>query len=167
MTSLITRGILIAALALTGNTAMAANVQVHTTTKRVHVARPRVIAHAAARRPYAYASVPLSFGIGQFIRSMPGGPLPPQYAQIVRNALRQSAAHDSSGAYDDSPSYDSSPAIDNSSAAADALAASEQEDQEIQQMNDTNALTASMAAAEEENDAANAATLQTEINAGM
>ncbi len=34
-------------------------------------------------------------------------------------------------------------------------------------MNDTNAMTASMAAAEQENDAANAATLQTEINAGM
>jgi hypothetical protein len=34
-------------------------------------------------------------------------------------------------------------------------------------MNDTNALTASMAAAEEQNDEANAATLQTEINAGM
>ena len=34
-------------------------------------------------------------------------------------------------------------------------------------MNDTNALNASMAAAEQENDAANAATLQTEINAGM
>ena len=34
-------------------------------------------------------------------------------------------------------------------------------------MNDTNALTASMAAAEEQNDEANAAALQTEINAGM
>jgi hypothetical protein len=34
-------------------------------------------------------------------------------------------------------------------------------------MNDTNALTASMAAAGEQNDAANAATPQTEINAGM
>jgi hypothetical protein len=34
-------------------------------------------------------------------------------------------------------------------------------------MDVTNAATASMAAAEEENDEANAATLQTEINAGM
>ena len=33
-------------------------------------------------------------------------------------------------------------------------------------MNDTNAMNASMAAAEAANDAANAATLQTEINAG-
>jgi hypothetical protein len=54
-----------------------------------------------------------------------------------------------------------------SSAANDSLAASEQEDQEIQSTNDTNALNAPMAAAEEQNDAANAATLQTEINAGM
>jgi hypothetical protein len=34
-------------------------------------------------------------------------------------------------------------------------------------MNDTNAITALMAAAEEQHDEANAATLQTEINAGM
>ena len=33
-------------------------------------------------------------------------------------------------------------------------------------MNDTNAMNASMAAAEQQNDAANAAALQTEINAG-
>lgn len=37
--------------------------------------------------------------------------------------------------------------------------------QAIQQMNDENALNASMQAAEQQNDAANAATLQTEINA--
>jgi hypothetical protein len=39
------------------------------------------------------------------------------------------------------------------------------ENQAIQSMNDTNALNASMAAAETQNDASNAATLQTEINA--
>jgi hypothetical protein len=44
---------------------------------------------------------------------------------------------------------------------------SDAENQAIQQMNDTNALTASMAAAEQQNEEANAATLQTEINAGM
>ena len=68
-------------------------------------------------------------------------------------------------------SYDySSPSFDNSAPIAtgnDAQAASDAENQAIQQMNDTNALTASMAAAEEQNDEANAATLQTEINAGM
>ena len=37
----------------------------------------------------------------------------------------------------------------------------------IQQMNDTESLNESMQAAEEQNDEANAATLQTEINAGM
>jgi hypothetical protein len=57
--------------------------------------------------------------------------------------------------------------IDTSSAATDAQAASDQEVQQIQQMNDESALNASMAAAEQQNDAANAATLQTEINAGF
>jgi hypothetical protein len=63
------------------------------------------------------------------------------------------------------PTYETSPP--DNSAAADAQAASDAEVQAIQQMNDTNALNASMAAAEQQNDAANAATLQTEINAGM
>lgn len=52
-----------------------------------------------------------------------------------------------------------------SSSAGDSQAASDAENQAIQSMNDENALNASMAAAEAQNDAANAATLQTEINA--
>jgi len=70
-----------------------------------------------------------------------------------------------SGPQDWSPSYDSSPAIDTSSAGTDAQAASDAENQAIQFMNDSNALNASVA--EARNDAANAATLQTEINAGF
>jgi hypothetical protein len=62
-----------------------------------------------------------------------------------------------------SPSYDNSAPI---ATGNDAQAAADAEKQAIQQMNDTNAMTASMAAAEAQNDAANAATLQTEINAG-
>jgi hypothetical protein len=167
MKSLLTGGLLIVSLALTGNAAMAASTQIHAHPKAVHVAQPRVASRAisrnAASRRHTYALAPLPFGAGQFIQSILGGPLPPQYAQIVRNALREGPSRGSAGAYD-SPSY---PAVDTGSAANDALVASQQENQAIQEMNDTNAQTASMAAAEAQNDAANAATLQTEINAGM
>jgi hypothetical protein len=64
----------------------------------------------------------------------------------------------------DSPTYDTSTPV---SSGNDAQAASDAEVQAIQQLNDENALNASMQAAEEQNDEANAATLQTEINAGM
>jgi hypothetical protein len=106
--------------------------------------------------------------VGQLIGSMLGM-VPPQYAGIVQSAMRQAASHrssgTSSGGYD--PSFDSPSTltpIDNSAsdaAAASAAAVSEQN------LNDETAMTASMAAAEQQNDAANAATLQTEINAGM
>jgi hypothetical protein len=102
--------------------------------------------------------------VGQLVGAMLGM-VPPQYANIVQNAMRQPASEQSSGTYD--PSFDSpttSTPIDNSAsdaAAASAAAVSEQN------LNDDMAMTASMAAAEQENDAANAAALQTEINAGM
>jgi hypothetical protein len=103
--------------------------------------------------------------IGQFIQGMlGGGPVP--YANLIRDVQRMPASRGSSGS-SYSPSYDNSPTVDTSSAASDSQPASDAENQAIQQMNDTNALNASMAAAEQENDAANAATLQTEINAGM
>jgi len=163
MKSLMTAGLLIVSLALTGNAAMAANTQVHTATKPVHVTQPRVAARAAVRRPYAYVPGPMPFDIGQFIQGMLGGPLPPQYAQIVQNAMRESASHRSSGSYDFSPS---SPTVDvdnsQSQAAIDASdQAIQQEDQSLQDLD------ASVAAAEQQNDAANAAALQTDINAGM
>jgi len=129
---------------------------------------------AVARPAYPYP-VGGHFGagpgidVGQLIGGILGM-VPPQYAGIVQNAMRQAASHrssgtSSSGGYD--PSFDSpspSTPIDNSAsdaAAASAAAASEQN------LNDEMALTASMAAAEQQNDAANAAALQTEINAGM
>jgi hypothetical protein len=77
----------------------------------------------------------MPFEIGQFIQGMLGGPLPPQYAQIVQNAMRESASHKSSGSYESSGSYDFSPSsptvdVDNSQSQA-AIDAS---DQAIQQM---------------------------------
>ena len=177
MKSLMIGGLLIALLALSGNAAMAANTQVHTNPKAVHVTQPRTAARAAPRvaaraspraaapRPYAYAPGPLPFGIGQFIQSTLGGPLPPQYAQIVRNAVRQSASNQGPGSYD--PSWDSpSPPIPIDNSASDAAIAGEEAD--------LNALNQSMQATQEQNDEAEAmnnadiaAAQQTEINAGM
>jgi hypothetical protein len=105
----------------------------------------------------------LGLDVSQFIQGMlGGGPVP--YANLARDVERMHGAR-GGGSYDySSPSYDNSAPI---ATGNDAQAASDAENQAIQQMNDTNALTASMAAAEEQNDEANAATLQTEINAGM
>ncbi len=105
----------------------------------------------------------LNVDVAQFIRGMlGGGPVP--YANIVRDVRGMGGTGTYAGSDWSSPTYDTSvttPGADDAQAAADA------ENQAIQQMNDTNALNASMAAAEQQNDAANAATLQTEINAGM
>jgi hypothetical protein len=156
MKSLIIRGVLIAALAFTGNAAMAANSHATNTTvprahAPVHVAMPR-----APRNP-------LNADLGPFIQSMLGAF--PQYSGLIQNAMRARGSRRSSGSSDWSPTYDNSPDVSVSSAAADSQAASDAENQAIQSMNDTNAMNASMAAAEQMNDAANAAAIQTEINA--
>jgi hypothetical protein len=160
MKSLITSGVLIAALALGGNAAVAANAPAHRSAKPV----PR--AHIAVRAAPRGADNRLGVDVGQFIQSMLGGGWPAPYSRLVQDAMRAQPSHRSSGSSDwSSPSYDTSSAA--SSSASDSQAASDAENQAIQSMNDTNALNASMAAAEAANDAANAATLQTEINAGM
>jgi len=165
--SFISTGLVLASLALGGH-AMAATAHV-----KARTTPPNGRFHAAARPAYPYP-VGGYFGagpgidVGQLVGTMLGM-VPPQYAGIVQSAMRQAASHrssgTSSGTYD--PSFDSpttSTPIDNSAsdaAAASAAAVSEQN------LNDDMAMTASMAAAEQENDAANAAALQTEINAGM
>jgi len=156
----IARTFLIASLALTANAAMAANMPAHKHAGQISRA------HAAVRvAPRPSYDEPRA-DIGQFIQSMLGG-LPVQYSRLVQNAMRERPSRRSAGSRDWSPSYDNSPSVDTSSSATDAQVASDAESQAIQSMNDTNALNASMAAAEAQNDAANAATLQTEINAGM
>jgi hypothetical protein len=171
MKSLITKSlvpsVLVAvSLALTGSTAMAAKAQIHHHPKVVHVTNPQAAARVAAR--YRQPQFAGNNDLGQLIQGFFGGFLSPQYTrQIAAAAARASASHRGSGTYDSSPSYDYTSTTDTSSAATDAQAASDAENQAIQQMNDTNALNASMAAAEQENEAANAATLQTEINAGF
>jgi len=160
MRSSITTAILAASFAFTVNAAMAATPE-NPIPQHAQAARAPSAQRVAARPTPARNQ--LNVDVAQFIRGMlGGGPIP--YANLVRDVRAMPA---SGGSYDSSysPSYDTSAAA--SSAASDAQAASDAENQAIQEMNDTNALTASMAAAEEENDEANAATLQTEINAGM
>jgi hypothetical protein len=144
MKSFITGGLLVASLALIGNTAMAATLPAH---KHAPVVR-----HIVQRLPQGQANG----DIGQFFQSIFGGQ-PMQYSRLSARASRQSR-----GSYGGSPSYDSSPAVDTSSAATDS---SNAEAQAMQSMNDENALNASTAAAEAQNDAAQAAAIQTEINA--
>jgi hypothetical protein len=168
MKAFITTGLLAASLALTGHAAMAAT-PANPISKAPQVSHARA-AHApvyraphVAARGYAPRGQ-LGFDIGQFIQGMlGGGPVP--YANLVRDVQRMPVSRGSSGS-SYSPSYDNSPTVDTSSAAA-SQTSSDDENQAIQQMNDENALNASMAAAEQQNDAANAATLQTEINAGF
>jgi hypothetical protein len=154
MTSLKTRslipcGLIVASLALSGS-AIAADASVKSVPAHSHHAR--VVAHAAPRRHYAAVRQPDDFG--QFIQSLFGGGFAPRVSR------------GEAGSYDwsSSPSVDTSASVDNGAQAAQA--ASDAEVQAIQQMNDTNAMNASMAAAEQQNDAANAAALQTELNAG-
>ena len=144
--SIVPCGLVIASLALSGG-AMATEAHAKTA-KPAHVAHAHVITHVA-RRHVAPAQQP-DF-VAQFFQGLFGG------GGIAAKGAR--GAPDES-TWVESPSYDNT-----SSAATDAQAASDAEVQAIQQMNDTNALNASMQAAEEQNDAANAATLQTEINA--
>jgi hypothetical protein len=155
MKSLITRAVLIASLALGGNAAMAANLPAHK--------YARVIPHAHAVAPRLPGGQ-FNADIGQSMQSMFGGG-PVQYSRLTQNAMRARPSYRSSGSSDWSPSYDSSPPIDTSSAGTDAQAASDAANQAMQSLNDENALNASTAAAEAQNDAAQAAAIQTEINA--
>jgi hypothetical protein len=94
-------------------------------------------------------------GIAQLIQGLFGLPIP----------VTVSSACDTGGGHD--PTFDSpSPAVDvdnsQSQAAIDASdQAMQQEDQSLQDLD------ASIAAGEQQNDAANAAAVQTDINAGM
>ena len=154
MKSLITRAFLIASLALTGDAAMAANPSNART-----VSHPRPATQIALR-----SRNQLNADIGQFIQSMLGGG-PVRYSRLTQDAMRARPSHRSAGSADWSPSYDSSPAIDSSSSNTDSQAASDAANQAIQSMNDENALNGSVAAAEAQNEAAQAAAIQTEINA--
>src|ERR1700722_5334742 len=119
MKSLITSAILAVSLTLSANAAMAAPTQANPIPNAAQSYRTvRAGARPVAATGYLPNSL-LGMDVGQFISGMLGGSLPPQYAQIVRNAVRESASHRSSGSYESSGSYDfSSPSptveVDNS-----------------------------------------------------
>jgi hypothetical protein len=149
MKSLIASALVVVSVALAGPAAQAATVH-----KATHVAQVR---HAVAGR--RVARLQPADPIGQFVQLFFGGQ-PWRYAGVTtgRHSAYSDRSSSDSSAFDtsvQSPTYDSSPSAPDTTAAA------------IQSMNDEAALNASMAAAEQQNDAANAATLQTEINAGM
>jgi hypothetical protein len=144
--SIVPYGLVVGTLILSGTMASEANAAaLHTkTTKPAHA-----VTHVVRRHVVPARIDP----VAQFFQD-PFGDAP-----IVRTAR----GHAGEGYVADSPTYDTSTPVTNN----DAQAASDAEVQAMQQLNDENALNASMQAAEEQNDEANAATLQTEINAGM
>jgi hypothetical protein len=145
--SIVPYGLVVAALVLFGVTASEAHAAA------VHAKPAHVVTHVARRHAVPMQQID---PVAQFFQGLFGAP------PVMRTARGRSGA--SEYVPDDSPTYDASPAVSSSN---DAQAASDAEVQAIQQLNDENALNASMQAAEQQNEAANAAALQTEINAGM
>jgi len=161
-----TLGVFAVSLSLVAKAAVAAPTPANPIPPASHARLARAPAyqapHSAAR---AYAPrTRLGLDIGQFVAGMlGGGPVP--YANIVRDVRRMPASR---GTYDYSPPVDyPSDAAPVGCASCDAQAASDQEVQLIQQMNDISAMNATIAAAAAQNAADTAATIQTEINAGM
>jgi hypothetical protein len=146
--SIVPCGLVIASLALSGGT-MATEAHAKTA-KPAHVAHAHVITHVA-RRHVAPAQQP-DF-VAQFFQGLFGGGAP---VKVSRGSGVQSAT---TSDWVDVPSPDNSAAAN-----TDAQAASDAEVQAIQQMNDQNALNASMQAAEQQNEAAQAAAIQAEQN---
>jgi hypothetical protein len=152
--SLVRTGIIVASLALAGN-AFAAN-DSHVAVNALRTAHVTQTGVAVSNHQSAAAQgVP----IAQIFQGLFGLPLP---VTVTAGAASDTGGYDPTF---DSSTYDSSAVdVDNSQsqAAIDASdQAMQQEDQSLQDLD------ASVAAAEQQNDAANAATLQTEINAGM
>jgi len=147
--SLLRCGVIVTSLALATN-AFAADIPIP------HPAVAAHVTHSVVARNQRPAFVQ-SAGIGQLFQGLFGLPIP-----VTVGSARDTGGYDPTF---DSPTYDSSAVdVDNSQsqAAIDASdQAIQQEDQSLQNLD------ASVAAAEQQNDAANAATLQTELNAGM
>jgi hypothetical protein len=164
MRPLITSALIVASLALAGNGAMAADA--HTKTgaaaapahTAVHVAarhRYRVARYAVARPPVDVAQI-----IGSLLASPLVAPYVAQYAGRIRSTRGSSG-----GTYEpyDPPTYDTSSPPDTS--VQDSLNA-QAEAQSLQEMNDTSAMTASMAAAAAQTAADDAAETQQIMNNG-
>jgi hypothetical protein len=141
MKSLIIGGLLVASLALTGNAAMAANTATHQYVIRHRPAAARVAQHLPRDQ--------FGAGLGPFIRSMFGGGLPLRYARSSRSYPSSAASGES---------FNSPAAVDTSS--NDEQAALNAQVQAQQALDNENALNASVAAAEAQNEAAQATAIQ-------
>jgi hypothetical protein len=141
MKSLIIGGLLVASLALTGNAAMAANTATHQYVIRHRPAAARVAQHLPRDQ--------FGAGLGQFIQSMFGGGLPLRYARSSRSYPSSAASGES---------FNSPAAVDTSS--NDEQAALNAQVQAQQALDNENALNASVAAAEAQNEAAQATAIQ-------
>ena len=164
MKPLITSAIIAASLALAGNGAMAADTYAKTgaTAVPVHAA-----AHVAARyrhpvARYAVARPPAD--VAQIISSLLASPFVAPYVAQYAGKFRATRGS-SGGTYEpyDPPTYNTSSPPDTS--VQDSLNA-QAEAQALQQMNDTNAMTASMAAAAAQTAADDAAMTQQIMNNG-
>jgi len=118
--SVVASALVVSSLGLAVNSATAANPPAVHKPPSVQVQHRTAPARVVARRYGPPA--PYGFDIGQFIQGMLGGPLPPQYAQIARNAMAHRSAG-GRGTYEsgyESPSYSDPAPIDNR--ASDAAA---------------------------------------------
>jgi len=163
MRPLITSALIAASLALVGNGAMAAD----TYAKDGTPAAPAYsAAHVAVRHPYPvarYGFAPPPVDAAQIIGSLLASPWLAPY--VAHYGGRMPITHNSGGTYEpyDPPTYDTSSPPDNSvQQSLDAQA----EAQSLQQMNDTDAMTASMAAAAAQTAADDAAMTQQIMNNG-
>jgi len=164
MRPLITSGLIIASLALVGNGAMAADIYAKDGTP---AAPAYSAAHVAVRHPYPvarYGFAPPPVDAAQIIGSLLASPWLAPYVARYGGKIRTTRGS-SAGTYEpyDPPTYDTSSPPDNSvQQSLDAQA----EAQSLQQMNDTDAMTASMAAAAAQTAADNAAETQQIMNNG-
>ena len=145
MRPLITSALIVASLALAGNGAMAADTYAKTgaTAAPDHAAVRVAARHRYPVARYAVARPPVD--VARIISSLLASPFVAPYVAQYPGKIRTKRGS-SGGTYEpyDPPTYDTSSPPDTS--VQDSLNA-QAEAQAIQQMNDTNAMTASMAAA--------------------
>jgi hypothetical protein len=163
MRPLITSALIAASFALASNGAMAADTYAKDGTP---AAPAHTAVHFAARHPYPvarYGFAPPPVDAAQIIGSLLASPWLAPY--VAHYGGRVPITHNSGGTYEpyDPPTYDTSSPPDNSvQQSLDAQA----EAQSLQQMNDTDAMTASMAAAAAQTAADDAAETQQIMNNG-
>jgi len=164
MRPLITTALIVASLALAGNGAMAADTYAKT---GAPAAPSHTAVHVAARHPYpvaGYAVARPPVDVAQIISSLLASPFVAPYVAQYAGKIRTTRGS-SGGTYVpyDPPIYDTSSPPDTS--VQDSLNA-QAEAQSLQEMNDTNAMTASMAAAAAQTAADDAAETQQIMNNG-